>query len=183
MSVKNMLPLLKQYPRRQEAELLIEGFSVDFYIPHVNSSSSVFSGNFRSITENPRVAQEKLDKEVELSKMAGPFSVPPLSNRYISLLGLEPKKESGKFRLIQHLSFPPGESVNDDISRTRQRCSMFSFDKAWWNKWAQLVKSDIESAFYLLLVHPDSFYLLGCLPMGCSISCRYFNVLRVLPKT
>lgn len=50
-----------------------------------------------------------------------------------------------------------------------------------------LAKSDIDSAFCLLLVDPSCFYLLGyklsdqidvdlCLPMGCSISCRYFEM-------
>lgn len=49
-----------------------------------------------------------------------------------------------------------------------------------------MAKSDIESAFRLLPVHPDSFRLLGCtwegayyvdrcLPMGCSISCALFE--------
>ena len=49
-----------------------------------------------------------------------------------------------------------------------------------------MAKSDIEAAFRLLPVHPDSFRLLGCrwegefyvdrcLPMGCSISCAFFE--------
>ncbi|KAM9311580.1 LOW QUALITY PROTEIN: uncharacterized protein PAF06_009408 [Gastrophryne carolinensis] len=49
-----------------------------------------------------------------------------------------------------------------------------------------MAKTDIESAFRLLPVHPDSQYLLGCyfeggffidrcLPMGCSVSCAYFE--------
>ena len=51
---------------------------------------------------------------------------------------------------------------------------------------ATMAKADIESAFRLLPVHPDSFHLLGfqldglfyfdkCLPMGCAISCVYFE--------
>eukprot|EP00079_Xenopus_tropicalis_P036153 XP_017949924.1 PREDICTED: uncharacterized protein LOC101732219 isoform X1 [Xenopus tropicalis] len=49
-----------------------------------------------------------------------------------------------------------------------------------------MAKADIESAFRLLPVHPESLHLLGChfkghyyvdrsLPMGCSISCAYFE--------
>ncbi|XP_069611202.1 uncharacterized protein [Ranitomeya imitator] len=52
---------------------------------------------------------------------------------------------------------------------------------------ALMAKSDIESAFWLLPVHPDCYHLLGamfedkyyfdtCLPMGCSISCHYFEM-------
>ncbi|KAM4025788.1 uncharacterized protein ACNLHF_026226 isoform 2-T4 [Anomaloglossus baeobatrachus] len=50
-----------------------------------------------------------------------------------------------------------------------------------------MAKSDIESAFRLLPVHPDCHHLLGCvvdgayyyntcLPMGCAISCRHFEL-------
>lgn len=49
-----------------------------------------------------------------------------------------------------------------------------------------MAKSDVEAAFRLLPVHPQSFHLLGCfwqgsyfvdrcLPMGCSISCALFE--------
>lgn len=49
-----------------------------------------------------------------------------------------------------------------------------------------MTKTDVESAFRLLPVHPQSVYLLGCcwqgsyfvdrcLPMGCSISCALFE--------
>lgn len=49
-----------------------------------------------------------------------------------------------------------------------------------------MAKTDIEAAFRLLPVHPDSFQFLGCfwdggyfvdkcLPMGCSVSCAYFE--------
>lgn len=50
---------------------------------------------------------------------------------------------------------------------------------------ALMAKSDVESAFRLLPVHPECYHLLGCqvdghyyydacLPMGCSISCYFF---------
>lgn len=50
-----------------------------------------------------------------------------------------------------------------------------------------MAKTDIEVTFRLLTVNPDSLFLLGCrfngayfvdrcLPMGCSISCAYFEL-------
>lgn len=69
---------------------------------------------------------------------------------------------------------------------------MGRLESHYWTTWvsfygqgALLAKTDIESAFQLLPVHPDSFHLLGfrwqglylvdhCLPMGCSISCSLF---------
>lgn len=55
-----------------------------------------------------------------------------------------------------------------------------------FGKGALLAKMDIESAFCWLPVHPESLHLLGCcwegcyfidccLPMGCSLSCAYFE--------
>lgn len=47
--------------------------------------------------------------------MAGPFDSPPFDNFRVSPVGLVPKKSPGEFRMIHHLSFPGGSSVNDNI--------------------------------------------------------------------
>ncbi|CAJ0956117.1 unnamed protein product [Ranitomeya imitator] len=123
--------------------------------------------------------------------MAGPFVAAPMANLRVSPLGVVPKKEPNKFRLIHHLSFPKGSSVNDGIDPKLSSVSYLSFDSAMeWvrtcGKGAKLAKTNIEAAFRLLPVHPDSLHLLGCfwdggffvdccLPMGCSISCAYFE--------
>ncbi|KAM9329440.1 uncharacterized protein PAF06_002568 [Gastrophryne carolinensis] len=147
--------------------------------------------NLKSVREQPEVIRGKLEKEVALGRMAGPFSVPPMERLVVSPLGVVPKKERGKFRLIHHLSFPKGTSVNDGIDKELSSVSYISFDFALGlvreaDPGARMAKTDIESAFRLLPVHPDSLYLLGCffeggyyvdrcLPMGCSISCAYFE--------
>lgn len=103
-------------------------------------------------------------------------------------LGVVPKKDQGKFRLIHHLSYPKGPSVNDGISKDSASVSYVSLDRAvdllrWAGKGALLVKSDIESTFRLLPIHLDCCDLLGCmvddhyyydtcLLMGCSILWR-----------
>ncbi|XP_040186277.1 uncharacterized protein LOC120918659 [Rana temporaria] len=123
--------------------------------------------------------------------MGGPFKEQPIRDLVVSPLGVVPKKEPNKFRLIHHLSFPKGGSVNDAIDPEACTVSYTSFDAAvsWvrrYGKGALMAKSDIEAAFRLLPVHPDSFRLLGCrwqeefyvdrcLPMGCSISCAFFE--------
>ena len=63
--------------------------------------------------DNPEAVDAKLQKELEVHRLAGPFQSPPLSPFLISPLGLVPKKVQGEFRLIHHLSFPTGFSVND----------------------------------------------------------------------
>lgn len=117
-------------------------------------------------------------------RMEGPFDDLPFPNLHVLPLGVIPKKEPGKFRLIQHLSFPKGSLVNDGISKKCASVSYMSFNRvdlvrrAGPGAW--LAKLDIE-AFRLLLVHPSCSHLLGgkieegfyydtCLPMGCTSS-------------
>ena len=69
----------------------------------------------RSALDNPDAVDSKLDKELEAGRLAGPFSRPPLENFCVSPLGLVPKKQPGEFRIIHHLSFPKGTSINDGI--------------------------------------------------------------------
>ncbi|KAM3932738.1 uncharacterized protein RB166_005767 [Leptodactylus fuscus] len=141
--------------------------------------------------EHREVVSAKLRKEVALGRMAGPFASPPFEDLVVSPLGVVPKKEPNQFRLIHHLSYPKGASVNDGIAP--ELCSVVytSFDAAvYWVRrcgpGALLAKTDVEAAFRLLPVHPESvrllacfweggFYVDRCLPMGCSISCAYFE--------
>ncbi|XP_066430821.1 vomeronasal type-2 receptor 26-like [Eleutherodactylus coqui] len=62
--------------------------------------------------------------------MAGPFQEPPLADFVVSPLGVVPKREPNKFRLIHHLSYSKGASVNDGIDA--ELCSVVytSFDAA-----------------------------------------------------
>lgn len=45
--------------------------------------------------------------------MVGPYQHPPIPDNRISPMAIVPQKELGQFRLIYHLSFPIGSSVND----------------------------------------------------------------------
>ncbi|KAM9324440.1 uncharacterized protein PAF06_000477 [Gastrophryne carolinensis] len=184
-------PWLSRYPDQGAARLLRDGFEFGFIIPCAVPPEGHSLKNLKSAREQPEVIRGKLEKEVALGRMAGPFSVPPLERLVVSPLGVVPKKERGKFRLIHHLSFPKGASVNDGIDKELSSVSYTSFDFALGlvreaGPGARMAKTDIESAFRLLPVHPDSLYLLGCffeggyyvdrcLPMGCSISCAYFE--------
>lgn len=131
-------------------------------------------------------------KEVELGRIAGPFTTLPLKSLRVSPVGLIPKKD-GTWRLIHHLSYPTGSSVNDFIDRDYCSVHYTPFDSALdmianLGKGALAARLDIKSAFRLLPIHPSEFELLGykiggyyfvdkCLPFGCSISCSLFEKL------
>ena len=123
-----------------------------------------------------------------MGRVAGPCDTPPFSNLHCSPLALIPKTEAGKFRLIQHLSFPEGDSVNDHISDENARVQYTKFDEAVamiakFGKNALVAKADISEAFRLLPVNKLDFDLLGftlegkfyvdlCAPMGCRSNPR-----------
>ena len=129
-------------------------------------------------------------KEVNLGRIAGPFKVKPLTNLRLSPVGLIPKKD-GTYRLIHHLSYPAGGSVNDYIPDQYCTVHYTSFDSALSmlskvGKGAIMARLDIKSAFRQLPIHPTDFCLLGykindlffvdkCLPFGCAISCALFE--------
>lgn len=146
--------------------------------------------NLKSVLENPHIALEKVENEIQLGRIAGPFQYSPISNLRCSPIGVIPKKTSG-WRLITHLSYPTFGSVNDFIDEKFTSVQYSLFDNAVsivrnLGKGALIRKKDIKSAFRLLPIYPGDFDLLGfkigsnyyidkCLPMGCSISCSTFE--------
>ena len=92
---------------------LVDGFRYGFRIHFVGERCAYDSPNLKSALDKPDITSEKLRKECEAGRIVGPFPAPPFRNFRTSPLGLVPKKDSTEFRLIHHLSFPTGYSVND----------------------------------------------------------------------
>ena len=190
--VSEIIPLLDHYPLKPAALTLKEGFSHGFKLGFEGKRESRVAKNLVSVQNDPSTVETKLQKEITMGRMAGPFDQVPLSDLIVSPIGLVPKSVPGKFRLIHHLSHPQGESVNDGINRDVCNVRYSSFDDAIKlvvraGKGALMAKADIESAFRLLPVHPDDFNLLGikfndkfyvdkALPMGASCSPAYFEL-------
>ena len=62
-----------------------------------------------------------MSKELSLGRIARPFLERPFPSLCISLLGFIPKKTQGEFRLIHHLPFPYGDSINSCIPNDASR--------------------------------------------------------------
>ena len=79
----------------------------------------------------------------------------------VNRFGVMPKgHNTGKWRLITDLSFPPGASVNDGIDPDLYSLSYTSIDEVaklvvQHGVRALLAKADIESAYRLIPVHPQ----------------------------
>ncbi|KAJ8307566.1 hypothetical protein KUTeg_015650 [Tegillarca granosa] len=182
--------LLSLYPKKLDTDLLYYGFLNGFKLNYDGPRVSTDCQNLKSVRCLENEALQIIMKEVELKRIAGPFFWRPLEKLRISPIGLAPKKD-GSLRLIHHLSYPHGSSVNYFIDKKYCSVNYTPFDSALemlatMGKGALAARLDIKSAFRLLPIHPSDFDLLGykicglyfvdkCLPFGCSISCSLFE--------
>ena len=132
--------------------------------------------------------------------MLGPFPAsfsPP--DLQIDRFGVIPKGQSGKWSLITDLSFPPGRSVNDGIAPEFCSLSYVTVDHvaevaARLGVRALLAKVDIESAYWLIPVHPEDWPLQAVqwreqifvdptLPFGLRSAPKIFNAVAATPYT
>ena len=84
----------------------------------------------------------------------------------MSPLGVVPKKTPGEFRLIHHLSYPKGFSINDGISADHSSVSYATIHDAIRHIKALgpgcfLAKTDVNNAFRIIPVRPQEYSLLG----------------------
>lgn len=174
-----------------DKDVLTQGFLSGFSLNYSGPREPTEAQNLKSARENPHIVRQKIHKELVAGTIAGPFTYRPLPNLRISPIGLVPKKALGEFRLIHHLSYPKGSSLNDFIDHKLCSVQYTSFDEAIHmlqdlGKHCALWKMDLKNAFRLLPVHPADFDQLGfmfegeifvdkSLPFGCSISCSLFE--------
>jgi len=95
--------------------LLVDGFRNGFRISYIGELSPFESPDLQSALQNPEIVSAKLMKEIEAGRVVGPFKAAPFPNFRTSPIGILPKNASNEFRLIHHLSYPRGSSVNDSI--------------------------------------------------------------------
>lgn len=115
---------------------------------------------------NPEVVDAKITKEIEAGRIARPFRNRPFFPFRISPLGVIPKKTPGEFRLIHHLPYPKGLSINDGISSDNSSVSYASIADAISHIKAAgygcfLAKTDIKNAFRIIPIRPQDYSLLG----------------------
>ena len=176
-----------------KAQFLLDGFKFGFSIGYFGSSTTPNSSNLKSALQQPDVVDNKLKKELAAGRIAGPFLIEPFHTFHCSPLGVVPKKIQGEFRLIHHLSWPHGSSINDGIPHELATVQYARLDDAvqakaimHFGQGCYLAKTDIRSAFRIIPVAPSDYNLLGfkwrdryyydrCLPMGCASSCNIFE--------
>ena len=184
---------LSHYPHKDFTEYLLHSFTYGFRIGYVGQEFSNIANNLKSAELYKRVIEDSIIEELMRGRVAGPFAKPPFENFRTSPIGVVPKKETGKFRVITDLSSPRGFSINDGILDAEASVEFNNFDSAVNivadpGKGSLMAKLDIKSAFRICPVHPDDWHLLGfslddlffvdlCLPFGLRSSVNRFTTL------
>ena len=146
---------------------LVSGFTFGFRLNSFQTPNNHVCTNLQSALKHPQVTQSKIDKEVQLGRISGPFLSPPYTKYTISPLGLREKKTPGEFRLIHNLSYPYDDtSVNAGVPREYATVSYASVGDATkhivdMGQHCFLAKTDVKSAFRIIPVHPSDRHLLG----------------------
>ena len=170
---------------------MVEGFTTGFDIPFEGPKPNNEPPNLNSVKQHPEIVDNKIKKELSLNRISGPYHNPPFPDMVISPIGVIPKKQPGTFRMIHHLSYPKGLSINHGISRQYTSVHYHTVDDAIdiLSKLGPLTfmaKTDIEAAFRIVPIARQYHHLLGfkwrdqyyydkMLPMGLSISCKIFE--------
>ena len=168
VSVHNLEEALSGHPDKNFVSELCNLFTHGVHIGFQGQRAPRFSKNLPTAFANPEIVSSNLATEVSLGRMAGPFDSPPFQNFQVSPIGLVPKKNSTKFRSIFHLSYPKSgsTSINHSISKDDFSLQFITIDDAiegikQFGSGCFLAKTDTESAFRLVPIHPDDYELLG----------------------
>ena len=179
---------LANHPDKRFTSNLIYSLTHGFNIGYTGPRTHLVAPNLSSAELHPMVIDESLKKEIDANRIAGPFPSPPIPSLRCAGVGVVEKK-SGGWRLINHLSAPFGQAINDKDSFTL-RYSTIDDAIAICNLLGPgtlLAKIDLQDAFRICPVRPEDRELLGihwkehfyfdkCLPFGLRSSPYLFNL-------
>lgn len=159
---------LLSHPDSTFVSTLLSGFKFGFHIGYEGPRFPRSSPNLKTANAYPEVVDSNLLKELKAGHTAGPFFSPPYPNFQTHPIGLVPKKHSSEWRTIFHLSYPKykSSSLNDHISKEDFSLQYVKIDDAInmvlsLGQGCFMAKTDIQSAFRIIPVHPSDWELLG----------------------
>lgn len=155
--------------------------------------------NHRSALDSPDIVNDHINKELSLNRYSGPFNVSQLLTLIgpfrTAPLGVVPKPNSDKSRIIQDLSYPRNNiavtSVNSEINSDLFPCEWGSFAQCYFlvakaPHGTQVAVFDVDSAYRNIPVHPEDqrhfcvswdgkVYIDHCVAFGSASSAGLFG--------
>ena len=165
--VTSLLPALRLHPDQRFVEYLWNGLLAGFHVGFSQHCPlQALHRNHPSASQHPEVVWEHIRSELQRGSLVEPLYPSLAAQVHTSPIGLVPRSQSDRRRMIVDLSAPNGASVNDGIGA--DVCSMMyaSVDNAvsitqHLGQGAQLVKMDLKDAYCIIPVHPQDHHLLG----------------------
>lgn len=90
------------------AEILLSVFLNGFVLNLNGPRKARFCKNPKSVAQFPDIAKQKVDKEISVGRVAGPFDYLPLTNLQVSPIGIVPKKNTRRIQVDTSLILPRG---------------------------------------------------------------------------
>lgn len=149
---------LAHHPNRPLVQWAVNGLKYGVRTGYTGDRNGYVIPNLKSAATNPGPLRENIARELAANRLIGPLSSPPI-NAKVSAIGCVPKRNSEKFRTINHLSKPLNHSVNDG----QQGETLFTeYDQIgvtldWirsYGKGCYVTGGDVEDAFRTVPVHP-----------------------------
>ena len=180
---------LKDHPDQPLVQNFLRGLQEGFPVGYKGPSASYEPPPRTYSDQEFHDIRSEFLAEVALGRMAGPFTSLPTTGPYsnfqrINPTFLIPKRDSNKMRRIEHLSFPPGNSVNDHICNHDFPVDFTSIDRISHQiqnspRGSFVSCVDIESAYRHIPIHPvdaplfcfrirDEYYIQLRAGFGCT---------------
>ena len=161
---------LADYPDRNFLKSLLHIIQFGANIGFIGAHHPQQCKNLRSALDHPSIVDNDIRTLAAHSHISGPFHAPPLLNFCCSPLGVvaHGKHQPSKFRVINHLSWPEGGSINDGIPDTEVSIAYDSFhcavdDLRTLGPGTLLAKLDLKDAFRHIPIRSADWHLFGFL--------------------
>ena len=188
--------LLRKYPDSNRVDYVIQGLKHGFSLEYTGQYKFRAPENLPMAKLDPQLIRDQLRKEIALGRMLGPFNIPPFPDLMCLPVGLVPKKDSDEMRMIMHLRYPYGQSINDFIDPEKASTCYQTFDNVVQlvirqGRFCWLSKGDIKSAFRVApicfkdikclgIYFEEQYFVDLALPFGSAISCAIFEDIATL---
>ena len=159
---------LADYPDRHFVRSLLHIIDFGCSIGFSGEEKLQISPNLKSARDFPDSITTDLNILVSENRVAGPFTLPPHPFFRVCPLGSVARKRApnGKRRVINHLSYPEGDSINNGIPPSEAAIVYDRFEKAVEDvvksgRGSLLAKLDLKDAFRHIPIRQADWHYMG----------------------